>query len=160
MIWRTAIPWLLTAGIAATSCAIVVKEAHASSSRLANIALRYEGLHERKHYSRLKSLVGHSPTATPWCSTFTCAVVQKAGYRCPKGYYAARSFLKWGKKVSLSNIRRGDVVVFSRGRGKGHNGIFLGWHKGKMKVISGNSRNQVRIGYYSTKRLLGVRRAY
>lgn len=130
-----------------------------ASPRLANIALKYEGLHERKNYRQVKALVGHSPTATPWCSTFTCAVVRKAGYSCPSGFAKARSFLKWGVKVNLKNIRKGDVVIFSRGRGKGHNGFFLGWHKGKMKIVSGNSGDRVRVGYYSTSRLLGVRRA-
>ena len=144
--------------VVAAMVSFAVRPAEASP-RMANIALKYEGLHERKNYSSVKRLVGHSPTATPWCSTFTCAVVRKAGYRCPKGYYSARSFLRWGNKVRLKNIRRGDVVVFSRGRGGGHNGFFLGWHKGKMKIVSGNSRNMVRVGYYSTKRLLGVRRA-
>lgn len=129
-----------------------------ATPRLATIALKYNGLHERKHYTRVKRLVGHSPKI-PWCSSFTCAVVRKAGYSCPSGYARARSFLSWGKRVNLKNIRKGDVVIFSRGKGKGHNGIFLRWSKGKMVIVSGNSRNRVRVGHYSTSRLLGVRRA-
>ena len=139
--------------------AIMVTSAEASP-RIAAIAMKYEGLHERNNYKLVKALVGHSPTRIPWCSSFTCAVVKKAGYHCPIGYRSARSFLKWGVPVSPKNARKGDIVVFSRSRGKGHNGVFLGWYRGKMKVISGNSRNQVRVGYYSTKRLLGVRRAF
>lgn len=153
--------WFLFVAIIAVCLALIGSAVTADASpRIAAIAMKYEGLHERNNYKLVKALVGHSPTRIPWCSSFTCAVVKKAGYHCPIGYRSARSFLKWGVPVSPKNARKGDIVVFSRSRGKGHNGVFLGWYRGKMKVISGNSRNQVRVGYYSTKRLLGVRRAF
>ena len=40
----------------------------------------------------------------------------------------ARSFLSWGQKVNVENIKPGDVVVFPRGNKgwQGHVGFYIG----------------------------------
>ena len=44
------------------------------------------------------------------CADFVGEVVRRAGGTPPVGYQKCTSWLGWGKKVSLSNIQKGDII--------------------------------------------------
>lgn len=49
--------------------------------------------------------------SVPWCAAFVGAVLAKAGVQ-GTGSLLARSYEKWGEKVSPADIQPGDVIVF------------------------------------------------
>lgn len=120
-------------------------------------------LHERKDtkelnkyfkkYSGWKFNVKH----TPWCAAFVNSIVGEYGY-ATTGSFMARSFLKWGKKVRIP--RKGDVVVFTRGRPpSGHVAFYVGNHgRNHILVLGGNQNDEVNIKAYPKSRVLGYRR--
>ena len=128
---------------------------HAHAGTL-EIAKRYIGLSETKHRKQLKALIGVDPRRTPWCGAYLTAVIRKAGKRPPRGSFMAASWLGYGKAVRLSQARPGDIVVVRSVRN--HVGIFHHRQAGKVCLVSGNSRNAVRIGCYPASRVKGVRR--
>ena len=98
---------------------------------------------------------------TPWCAAFVGAVLGEAGLT-GTGKLNARSYLKWGDAVDISDARRGDIVVFWRGKKdgwQGHVAFFDHLTDGKIWVLGGNQGNAVSIAAYSKGRLLGIRRA-
>lgn len=101
----------------------------------------------------------------PWCSSAMCYIVEKVGLKSTDSM-RARSWEKWGHPVdSLRSAMPGDTVVFYRvspWSGKGHVGIYLR-HRGygkdtKILVMGGNQRDEYRLDWYNTKRLLTIRR--
>lgn len=96
----------------------------------------------------------------PWCAAFVGAVLAQCGVQ-PSGSLMARSYLKWGTKVSFNAARPGDVVVFSRGNPpQGHVAFFLSMAGGKVSVIGGNQGDAVTIADFSAEKILDIRRAY
>lgn len=94
---------------------------------------------------------------TAWCAAFACTCLEEAGYRSPRSA-AARSFLTWGRE--LATMRRGSVLVFTRGEahaGTGHVGFYVSETPSDLMVIGGNQRNCVGIQRYPKDRLLSVR---
>jgi uncharacterized protein (TIGR02594 family) len=105
--------------------------------------------------------LGTNPTKMSrlWCANFLGMVEKKAG-RKGSGSNFARSYASYGKKISRSDARPGDIVVMARGKRGGHVGYFAGWaDNGKAIVISGNSRGgKVAKGQYATGRIIAWRR--
>lgn len=96
--------------------------------------------------------------AVAWCAAFVGAMLKRAGLP-NTGSLMARSYLKWGTEVPLSDARLGDIVVFKRGTGaQGHVGFFAGMDGAKIKVLGGNQKDAVNVSRYSADSLLGVRR--
>ena len=99
--------------------------------------------------------------STAWCSAFTHAVAEEAGFK-GSGKLNAKSWLKVGDEVPASQAQQGDVVVFwrdNKSSWKGHVGFFHGYDKkGNIRVLGGNQGNQVKISTYPSNRLLGFRR--
>ena len=95
---------------------------------------------------------------TPWCAGFVGAMLERSGYASAKTLWA-RSYMKWGKKLSQPKL--GCIVVFSRGdprAGTGHVGFYMGQDlDGNILLLGGNQSNQVSITTYSKSRLLGYR---
>lgn len=120
-------------------------------------ARAYQGLHERMHNKRLKRLLGVNPISTPWCGAFAGLVVKSVGKSAPASYRIARSWLRYGSKVSLKNARPGDIVVVRTGRGY-HVGLFVSKSKGHVNLIGGNQSNRVQVSQYSTKSIAAIRR--
>ena len=92
-----------------------------------------------------------------WCASFVSWCLEKAGVPSTRSA-AARSYLKWGKPLTIP--RRGCVVVFKRGNSswQGHVGFFVEeTTDGKIVVLGGNQSNSVRTSRYSKKDLLGYR---
>jgi len=91
-----------------------------------------------------------------WCSSFVNWCALEAGIKGTNSA-AARSWLKWGKK--LSQPREGCVVVFSRplSNWMGHVGFFKRKEGNDILVLGGNQANRVNYSSYSASRLLGYR---
>lgn len=130
----------------------------------------YIGLQERQDRTEIKELVGVDPVRTEWCAAFVNAILEIDGIpnlndqdRYPP--LMARSFLHWGERVERSDIQRGDLVVFPRGKEgwKGHVGFYTETqiHDGieYWVILGGNQNNEVRYDLYSPNRALGIRRA-
>tara|TARA_Y100001937_G_scaffold19979_1_gene27760 strand:+ start:75152 stop:75529 length:378 start_codon:yes stop_codon:yes gene_type:complete len=60
------------------------------------------------------------------CADFVGEVVTRSGGTPPVGYQKCTSWLGWGKKVSLSNIQKGDIVIYSSNGRYNHIGIYIG----------------------------------
>jgi uncharacterized protein (TIGR02594 family) len=133
------------------------------------VARGYLGLKEwpgAKHNPAVVALfakVGHAEIhddETPWCAAFVGAVLAEAGAR-GTGALNARSYMKWGEAVDISDAQAGDVVVFWRGSRdgwQGHVAFFVGFKAGQIEVLGGNQGNAVSIAHYASARLLGIRR--
>lgn len=93
---------------------------------------------------------------TPWCSSFVNWCVQQAGIEGTNSA-AARSWIRWGKK--LSTPRKGCIVVYSSSRGptSGHVGFFEGFRGNQILTLGGNQSNTVNFASYPSSRLLGYR---
>lgn len=110
------------------------------------------------------------PDETPWCSAFVNAVCFLAGLPRSRSA-AARSWLRVGIGVDLSEAREGDIIVLRRGDGPqpgpdvisapGHVGFCAGWTRAGMSTISvlaGNQSGAVSIKLFPIEQVLGVRR--
>lgn len=100
-----------------------------------------------------------------WCAKFINYVEKKMGRKGTNSNLAF-SFKSYGTKVSLSNIRKGDIVVNSR-RGGGHVSYFIEWvERGKkMRTISGNTCRSKRgrtvcVSVRSVHNIVAVRRPH
>lgn len=105
--------------------------------------------------------IGTNPTKMRrlWCANFLGMIEKKAG-RSGTGSNMARSYASYGKRISRSQVRPGDIAVMSRGKRGGHVGYFVGWaDNGKAIIISGNSRGGVvSKGQYPASRIYAWRR--
>jgi uncharacterized protein (TIGR02594 family) len=87
----------------------------------------------------------------PWCAAFVGAMLKRAGLK-PSGSLMARSYLKWGTK--LSSPVQGCVTVIERGTGPfGHVFFFVSPGLG----LGGNQSDSVSIAPYNQSRVLGYR---
>lgn len=105
-----------------------------------------------------------------WCSAFVNYIAWLLNLPRSKSL-AARSWLRVGKEVALSDARPGfDVVIFSRGTGPqpgptaldapGHVAFFAGRAPGSVRVVGGNQSDAVTQSVYSPGAVLGVRRLW
>lgn len=95
-------------------------------------------------------------TATAWCSSFACWVLQKAGYKTTRSAWA-RDWLKYGE---LADLQEGCIVVMERNGpgGDSHVGFYTGKQTAThIELLSGNSGNSVCLKMYPKKDLLGTR---
>jgi uncharacterized protein (TIGR02594 family) len=113
----------------------------------------YIGQHERKNRKSLKKSLGVDPVRIKWCGAFMSLVTKRAGYKTPKNQNMARSWASFGKKVSLRNIRKGDVLVM-----RNHVTIYTRKSKSKVCGVGGNQGNSVKESCYSTGKVIAVRR--
>lgn len=162
-------------------CAMTTKlhtlpESEEAMMRVYRIALRELGVQERsgagEHHPRIVAYhqttnLPQTPTGalsdeTPWCASFVNWCLREAGYAGTNSA-RARSFLSFGMPVAPDEIRRGDIVIFSRGvhPTAGHVGFFVDWSSASasvMTVLGGNQSNRVSFARYARKDLLGIRR--
>jgi len=97
-----------------------------------------------------------STDEVPWCSSFVNFIAQKCGDKGTNSA-AARSWEKWGKK--LSKPVPGCIVVFSRGSNPafGHVAFYLYESNNNIYVLGGNQSNKVCIAPYAKSRLICYR---
>lgn len=146
---RTAVA--LAACLVASVFISPVNEVRADTIYYAN---QYVGKHERANRGQLKNLMNVDPARTPWCAAFVNSILRKSGNDGSRDL-TARSFLRWGVKVS--NPQEGDVVVVRTSRGY-HVGFFVGFRKGQVLVLGGNQSNSVKITAYSKRSVVAYRR--
>lgn len=132
-------------------------EANANPGRLRAIE-RVLGLHENKHNSRIRKMVGVNPARTPWCGGAVAYAVRKAGGKPISGHLRAANWSKFGKGVSLKHARKGDVVVLRFKRGH-HVGIFKKHAgNGRVEICGGNMSNRFKCSAYRASSVRSVRR--
>ena len=100
-----------------------------------------------------------STDEVPWCSSFVNWVVTRAGYKGTNSA-AARSWLKWGHRIS--GPKPGCIVVFWRGKKDGWSGHVgfvtdVDLSRDKIRVLGGNQADMVKESWYSTDKVLGYR---
>ena len=137
-----------------------------------------EAIHSvaRKHIGTWEWADGHNPKVlayyaasghpeirddeTPWCAAFVGAVLGEAGLP-NTGSLLARSYLKYGHHIDVSQARPGDIVVLTRGNStwQGHVAFFDRLENGCVYLLGGNQRDQVNISDYPASKIIGVRRA-
>lgn len=91
---------------------------------------------------------GMDPATTDWCASFVGSALHHAGYRdIPqvRGGDVATAYENWGVPVAAKDVRRGDVVVTTRGLRPGamggHVSIATGpMSEGQIPVIEGDTR--------------------
>lgn len=95
----------------------------------------------------------------PWCAAFVGAVLAECGLQ-GSGSLMARSYLKWGMKVSPQDAGAGDVAVMPRGKAPmGHVFIVTDIRDGMVHGIGGNQGNAVSEIKVPVAAILGFRRA-
>lgn len=116
----------------------------------------------RNALSIARSQLGTNPTKMRrlWCANWIGLVERKLG-RSGTGSNLAKSYLKYGKRVSLAQARPGDIVITSR-KGGAHVGYLVQKNGKTVTLISGNSggrgpgRRVVAQGNYAKGRILGI----
>ena len=93
---------------------------------------------------------------TAWCAAYVGACLERAGLPSTRSA-AARSYLKWGQKITVPRL--GCVVVFWRGNPNGwsgHVGFVVGkTADGQLVVLGGNQGDSVSIKTFPRDRVLG-----
>jgi cell wall-associated NlpC family hydrolase len=93
--------------------------------------------------------------ASAQCASWVGQVVKDCGKTPPSGYPKCTSWLGWGKSVSVSLIREGDIVIYAKSNGYNHAAIYIG----DGKVIHRPTRSApVRTMGLHYRRILSVRR--
>ena len=115
------------------------------------------GLNENANRKSLRRLLGINPSSTAWCGAFVAAMVRSHGKQPPAGYKMAKSWIRFGKAVSLKSARPGDIVVF-RFKRSYHVAILIEIRRGVIKAIGGNQSNTVRISDFDPSNVVAVRR--
>ena len=138
-----------------------------SKSTLTHKAYYWIGLDEREDRYLLKDILGVDPVKTEWCAAFVNMVLLEndipTSASVSRHPLTARSFLKWGTKVSVPT--QGDILVFKRGNSnwQGHVGFYVSEtvvdNQLYYYVLGGNQNNEVSIDMYPASKLLGIRRA-
>ena len=96
---------------------------------------------------------GTSLTHGTDCSGFTMSVYRKFGYRIPR---TSREQSRYGKRVSFSNLKPGDLIFYTHGTGRvNHVAMYIG--KGKI-VHASNPRTGIKISRYNYTRPKCARR--
>lgn len=94
----------------------------------------------------------------PWCSSFVCWVLERAGIRSTRSA-RARSWMTWKGAIKLPSPVSGCVVVLRRGRNpaQGHVGFFLATHHGGklVVVLGGNQGDTVSVRRFHAVDVLG-----
>jgi uncharacterized protein (TIGR02594 family) len=100
---------------------------------------------------------GAMPDDVPWCSSFLCWCMERAGIRSTRSK-AAASWLRWGAACAP---RPWAVCVFGKlhedARGTGHVALSLGLTSKYVYVIGGNQQNAVTIAQRATSEVLAWR---
>lgn len=129
------------------------------------IARREIGVKERhgsSHNSRI--LQYHAATRlhantdeVPWCASFVCWVLEKAGFTSTRSA-AAASYTKYGQPCELQD---GAIVVFSKADpdagGTGHVAFCVGIEGDDVLVLGGNQANAVNVAKRPKSRIVAIR---
>lgn len=95
-----------------------------------------------------------------WCSAWAYDLVGRVpGTPRPEKRRArALSWLEVGEHIELKDALPGDFVIFDRGKGRGHVGLFLRQVGNLIVVYGGNQGNRIWPKHYKVSKLKGIRR--
>lgn len=135
-------------------------------NRVLSNAHKLVGLYEKDPQDR-KYLINYfyknlgtkvDPAKTPWCAAYVDAVLAESGFPTMDTLWA-RNFLDYGEPVT--DPKKGDIAVFTRGKSYGHVGFFLDFQSSGgieyVTLLNGNISGKVAISNYPKSRLLGFR---
>lgn len=128
-------------------------------------AKKYKGLREGRGAANNPQVVAFYKEAhqgyvkkdsVPWCAAFVGAMLERTGYRSTRSL-AARSYMRWGKKLTKPKV--GCIVVFKRGNStwQGHVAFFVRETANHVYVVGGNQADKVSEARYPKSKLLGYR---
>lgn len=98
----------------------------------------------------------YSSDGVPWCGLFMALVARRAGKAAPAKPLSARSWSRFG--VAAPEAALGDVLVFSRAKGGGHVGLYVGEDEAAFHVLGGNQSDAVSITRIARTRCIAIRR--
>lgn len=113
-----------------------------SSNKITSNAESWEG----KYYKK-----GESAR----CADFVGSMVIKSGKLPPTEYQKCTSWLKWGTPVSISDLRRGDIIIYAKSGGYNHIGIYCG--DGMIIHRPTKSKAVCKLNY-KYRKIIGIRR--
>jgi len=107
--------------------------------------------------------IGLDPSKEAWCAAFVNSSLAQAGIR-GSGSQLANSFQRWGVPVRPTEVRKGDVVLLTRGKGPGQPGGHVGLATGNrsgdgIEIIAGNTSRAVKTYSVPLTSQLVVRRS-
>ena len=131
-------------------------------------ARAFLGFSETENRKELKDYLGVDPVRTEWCAAFVNAVLKEndiPGSESVSKYpLTARSFLRYGRSIQISEVEAGDIVIFPRGTAgwQGHVGFYAGTMEWKGKpywiILGGNQEDKVSYELRLASEAIGVRR--
>lgn len=102
------------------------------------------------------------PQTTSWCSVAINTAERQAGHKT-EGNLLARSWLKYGTPVDISDAEVGDIVIFHFSFNQpwqGHVAYYVDSNDAKntITVLGGNQHDSVNLSTYSLDSVVGIRR--
>ena len=99
-----------------------------------------------------------------WCGILMAVLMYLIGRSdlIPKQPYRARNWANVGRKISLSEVQKGDIIVSWRGKsieqGLGHVALYdgEGYRKGLVKQKGGNQSNGINTAHRSIASIIAV----
>jgi uncharacterized protein (TIGR02594 family) len=98
----------------------------------------------------------YSSDAVPWCGLFMALIARRAGKASPAKPLWARSWSRFGMASPTAAL--GDVLVFSRPKGGGHVGLYVGEDEAAFHVLGGNQADAVCLTRIAKTRCIAIRR--
>lgn len=98
----------------------------------------------------------YTADSIPWCGLFMAYVAKRSGCELPASPLWARAWASWGQQAVTPKL--GDVLVFGRGGGGGHVGLYVAESVSYFHVLGGNQGDAVSIVLVRKARLLASRR--
>jgi len=157
--------FILPLAFTLSACGTAIPELNSPEGYL-GIAHQYMGYQERANRKELKAFLGVDPVLYEWCAAFVNASLKNSGITGSESVsdvpLMARSFLSYGERID--EPQQGDIVILERGTTgwQGHVGFYVEQKEingvNHYALLSGNNNDTVDIDWYSTKRVLGIRR--
>lgn len=92
----------------------------------------------------------------PWCALYVAVVIHRAQRPVVDSPLWALSWRNFGVNVEVPML--GDILTFTRPKGGGHVGFYVGEDNGYYHVLGGNQGNKVSVTRIAKSRLVEARR--
>jgi len=136
--------WLMIIGMMICAFFIATENVNASPKRY-EVAKSYVGLKEGTKAAN--RAMGVNTRKVKWCGQFAYVIAKRVGTKIPKGHLRAVSWEKAGKRVSKSQVKKGDYLLIRTKYGN-HVTIFSRKKNGRYCGIGGNQSNSVKESCY------------
>ena len=136
--------WLMIIGMMICAFFIATENVNASPKRY-EVAKSYVGLKEGTKAAN--RAMGVNTRKVKWCGQFAYVIAKRVGTKIPKGHLRAVSWEKAGKRVSKSQVKKGDYLLIRTKYGN-HVTIFSRKKNGRYCGMGGNQSNSVKESCY------------